>query len=65
LAPADFFFIPEVEIHSERLLISDDRRNRRKFPTGPTRYSTKRVPGHVPELEKTLEDVYRQCRGVL
>jgi hypothetical protein len=60
LAPADFF-VPEVEIHSERLPISDDRRDRRKFDTGPTHYPTK----HVPELEKTLEAVYRQWRGVL
>jgi hypothetical protein len=61
LAPAYFFFVPEVEIHSERLPISDDRRDRRKFATGPTRYPAKRVP----ELEKKLEAVYRQWRGVL
>jgi hypothetical protein len=36
LAPADFFFVPEVEIHSERSPISDDRRDRRKFTMGPS-----------------------------
>jgi hypothetical protein len=61
LAPADFFFAPEVEIHSERSPISDDRRDRRKFATGPTCYPAKRVP----ELEKMMEAVYRQWRGVL
>jgi hypothetical protein len=57
LAPADFF-VPEVEIHSERSPISDDRRN---FATGPMRYPAK----HIPGLEKTLEEVYKQWRGVL
>jgi hypothetical protein len=33
-----FFFVPNVEIHSERLPISDDRR---KFAMGPTRYPRK------------------------
>jgi hypothetical protein len=28
-------------------------------------YPAKHVPGHVPELEKTLEAVYGQWRGVL
>jgi hypothetical protein len=41
----------KIEIHSERSPISDDRRDRRKFATGPTHYLAKRVP----ELEKTLE----------
>jgi hypothetical protein len=57
LAPAAFF-VPEVEIHSERSPISDDRR---KFAMGPTHNPAKRVP----ELEKMLEAVYRQWRGVL
>jgi hypothetical protein len=48
LAPADFFFVPEVEIHSQGSPISDDRRDRRKFDNGPTRCPAK----HVPELEK-------------
>jgi hypothetical protein len=55
-----FFFVPKVEIHSERSPISDNRRARRKFATGPTRYPAKHVPGRIPELEKTLEAVYRQ-----
>jgi hypothetical protein len=50
-------FVPDVEIHSEKLSIS----NRRKFATGPTHYTTNRVP----ELENPLEAVYRQWRGVL
>jgi hypothetical protein len=65
LAPADFFFVPEVGIHSERSPISDDRKDGRKFAMGPMHYPTKRVLGHVPELKKKLEAVYRQWRGVL
>jgi hypothetical protein len=60
-AVLSFFFVPKVKIHSERSPISDDRRDRRNFDTGPTRYSAKRVP----ELEKTLGAVYIQWRGVL
>jgi hypothetical protein len=45
LAPA------EAEVHSERSPIADDRRGRRRFATGPTRYPAKRVPGRVPELD--------------
>jgi hypothetical protein len=44
--------VPEVEIHSERSPFSDDRRDRRKFATGPTRYHAKCFPEYVPELEK-------------
>jgi hypothetical protein len=65
LAPADLFFVSEVEIHSDRSPISDDRRDRTKFATGPTRYPANCDPGRVSELEKTLEAVYRQWRGVL
>jgi hypothetical protein len=36
-------FSPEVEIHSDRSLISDDRRDRRKFTMGPMCYPTKRI----------------------
>jgi hypothetical protein len=62
LAPADFFVVvPEVEIRRERSPISDDRRDRRNFATGPTRYPAKRAP----ELEKTLGAVYKQWSGVL
>jgi hypothetical protein len=32
------FYVPEVEIHSERLLISDCKRYRRKFAMGPKLY---------------------------
>jgi hypothetical protein len=55
-----FVFVPDVDIHSARLPISDNRRERRKFTTGLRHYPTK----HFPELEKTLEAVYRQWRGV-
>jgi hypothetical protein len=58
LAPADFFFVPKVELHSERSPISD---NRRKFAMGPLRHPA----NCVPELGKTLEAVYRQWRAVL
>jgi hypothetical protein len=63
LAPADFF-VPEVEIYSERSPISDDRRDRRNVAMGPMYCPTKRVLGHVPELEK-MGAVYKQWRGVL
>jgi hypothetical protein len=43
LAPADFLFVPEVEIHYERLPISDNTRDRRKFAMGPMRYFAKRA----------------------
>jgi hypothetical protein len=61
LASADFVvvvvivIVPEVEIHSERLPISDDKRDRKNFTTGPVRYPTKHVPGCIPELEKCWE----------
>jgi hypothetical protein len=51
LVPADFFLFPKLK---STLKGSDNRRARRKFATG-----------RVPELEKTLEAVYRQWRGVL
>jgi transposase len=35
LGPITSFSLPEFEIHSERSPISDDRRDRRKFATGP------------------------------
>jgi hypothetical protein len=41
LAPANFFFVPEVEIHSKRSPISDNRRDRRNFAKGPMRYPAK------------------------
>jgi hypothetical protein len=40
--------------------ISDDKRDKRKFATGPTRCPAERVP----ELERTLEVVYKQWKGV-
>jgi hypothetical protein len=39
--PCKLFFVPKVEIHSERSLISDDRR---KISMGPTRYPANCVP---------------------
>jgi hypothetical protein len=60
-----FLFVPEVEIHSEMSPILDDRRDRRNISTGPMRYLAKRVPGRIPELERTLGAVYKQWRGVL
>jgi hypothetical protein len=61
LAPAEFFLVPDAEIHSERSPISDDRRDRRKFATGPMCSPAK----CVPEFERILEAVHRQRRGVL
>jgi hypothetical protein len=54
------FFVLKIEIRSERSLISDDRRDRRKFAMAPMHYPAKRVP----ELEK-MKVVCRQRRGVL
>jgi hypothetical protein len=61
LAPVEFFLVPEVEIVTKRLPISDSRGDRRKFATGHSRYPAK----HVPELEKALGAVYQEWRGVL
>jgi hypothetical protein len=36
-----------------------------KFAGGPTRYPENRLPGLLPEVEKTLGAVCRQPRGVL
>jgi hypothetical protein len=52
LAPVEFF-VPKVEIHSERSPILDGRKDRRKFTMGPMCYPAKRVP----ELAKTLESI--------
>ena len=54
LTPADFDFVPEVEILTKRSPISDGRGDRRKFHTGPSRHPAKHVPGRVPELEKNV-----------
>jgi len=54
------FWNPKVEVHPKRSPISDDRGDKRKFTTGPSRNPAKHVPGHVPELEKTLGAVYQQ-----
>ena len=48
--PCGLFLVPEVEILTERLPISDGRGDRRKFNMGPSRRPAK----HVPEMEKTL-----------
>jgi hypothetical protein len=61
LAPADYFFVPEVEIHSERLPISDDRRDKRKFAMRPTCYLARTRS----RTEKKLEAAYGQWRGIL
>jgi len=63
--PCGLFLVPEVEILTKRSPISDGRGNRRKFYTGPSRHPAKRVPGQIPELEKTLGVVYQEWRGVL
>jgi len=52
--PCGLFLVPEVKIFTKRSPISDGRRDRRKFDTGPSRHPAKHVPGRIPELEKTL-----------
>jgi len=63
--PCGLFLVPEFEILTKRSPISEGRGDRRKFDTGPLRHPAKHVPGHVPELEKTLGAVYQERRGVL
>lgn len=53
--------IRPLQIHSERSLTSDNRKERRQFEMEPTHYPVK----WIPELEKTLEAEYKQSRGVL
>jgi len=65
LAPADFVFVPEVDILTKRLPLSDGRGDRRKFNTGPLCHPAKHVPGRIPELEKVLGVVCQEWRGVL
>jgi len=50
--PCGLFPVPKVEVHLKRSPISDDRGDKRKFATGPSRNPAKHVPGRVPELEK-------------
>jgi len=54
--PCGIFPVPKVEVHPKRSAISNDRGDKRKFATGPSRNPAK----HVPELEKTLGAVYQQ-----
>ena len=63
--PCGLFLVPEVEILTKRSPISDGRGDRRKFDTGPSRRPAKHIQGHFPEMEKTLEAVYEEWRGVL
>jgi len=53
-----------VEVHPKMSPISDDRGDKRKFATGPSRNSAKHVPGRDPELEKTPGAMYQQQSGV-
>ena len=55
LAPANFFFVSEVEILTKRSLISDGRGDRRKFDTGPSWRPAKHVLGRVSGIKKGLE----------
>jgi hypothetical protein len=56
LAPADFLLF---------LKLKSNIRERTKLAKGPMRHPAKHVPGRIPELEKTLETMYKQWRGVL
>jgi transposase len=51
--PHRLYFVSKVEYHSERSLISDERR---KFAMGPRCYRIK----CMPDMEETLEAVYGQ-----
>jgi hypothetical protein len=59
LASADFAFVLEVEIHSGRSPISDDKGDRIIFITRPMRYPANPVPRRIPEREKTGQDAFR------
>jgi len=63
--PCGLLLVPEVEILTKRSPISEGRGDRRTFDTVPSSHPAKRVPGRVPELEKTLEAVYQEWRGAL
>jgi len=63
--PCRLFLVPEVEILTKRLPISDGRGDRRKFDTGPSCDPANHITGCIPELEKTLGVVYQEWRGVL
>ena len=63
--PCRLFLLPKVEILAKRPLISNSRRDRRKFDMGPLRCPAKYVPGRVPEMEKMLGVVYQEWKGVL
>jgi hypothetical protein len=65
LAPANFLLFLRLKSTLIGLPISDSRRDRRIFATGPMRYPARCVPGHIPELEKTLEAVCKQWKGIL
>ena len=58
--PCGLFPVPKVEVHPKRSPISDDRGDKKKFATGPSRHPAKHVPGRVPEVEKMLGAVYQQ-----
>jgi len=58
--PCGLFPVPKVEVHPKRSPISNDRGEKRKFATGPSRHPAKHVSGRVPELKKTLGAVYQQ-----
>ena len=61
LAPADFYFVPKVEILTKRSPISDRRGDRRKFNMEHLHHPAK----HIPGMEQTLGAVYQDWRGVL
>jgi hypothetical protein len=57
LAPADFFPVPQPEIHLESTKICHHRQ-KRKFAEGPEGDTKRSVPGLFPKLEETLGAVY-------
>ena len=63
--PCGLFLVPEVDILPKRSPISDGRGARRKFDTEPSHRPAKHVPERVPGMDKTLEAVYQEWRGVI
>ena len=61
--PYGLFLVPEVEILTERSLISGGRGDIRKFDMGPLHHPAKHVPGRVPELKKNVGNVTSRTEG--
>jgi hypothetical protein len=65
LCSGRLFLISQTEIHFERITISDDSRDYRKYTDGTMRNPDKGVPGLFPEVATALRVVHQCRRGVL